>query len=167
MKKIKTLILFVLVISILTGCSALSKITGDDLKTFDLDKLTIEAPKTLSDQSGNSDFEGFDFALADMEIAIIGLFEDPSILEDGDSLTLEEYADMIVYYNELDSEVMTRADEDYLYIVYDATVEDIVFKYLGGMYKTEEGFWFIQIYSEADSFDQETFLSYLDSVSFK
>ena len=146
-----------LVASLLTGCFG-------DTKEFSCQDLTMSVPFTMKDVSGQGEFYKFDFALDSAKIAIFGLREHFSILPDASSMTVREYAEMVIRANNHQAMAIARSNEEYFYFTYEASTDEGTFEYLAGCYKGEDAFWLIQIAAKKADFDKETFLGYLDSV---
>lgn len=173
MKKLTLILVVCLLLSSLNGCGLVGSIAGEVVndvvgsttKTFTVSGVTIEAPSNMEDVSGETGFEDFALALANNEVAIIGLKEQFVDFEGGAEMTLEDYTDLVILANSLDSTVSDRAGEDYQYFTFEAASEGMNFKYLGATFKGSDAFWFIQVYSLVSDFDEAAFLGYLDTLT--
>lgn len=159
MKKFARILVLVLVVVMLTAC-------GESTKTFTCNDLTITVPSKMLDVSSNSDFAGYTFTLDSSKIAIFGIQEtyaDYDVLKDYD---LKSYTDLCIQANGLDCLAVQRATADYYYFEYTANNPDGTYRYMTGCFQSDAGFWIVQVCALATEYDQEAFLSYLDSVSF-
>lgn len=174
MKKLTLILILCLLVGSLNGCGIVGSIAGniagdvindvmsDTTKTFTLDGVTLQGPSNLEDMSDEDEFQGFHFALANDEVAIIGLKE--SFVDFGNigQMILADYTQLILEANEFD--VTVNEGDGYQYFIYEGSNEGMDFKYLGATFQGSDAFWFIQVYSLASDFDETTFLSYLDTV---
>ena len=159
MKNITRIVALVLVMVLLTAC-------GNATKEYTNGDLTMTVPSYMVDSSSDSTFSTYTFALDSSKIAIFGLEEsyaDYPILEEYD---LAGYTDLVILANNLDVQAKERSTADYRYFDYTATTDAGTYRYLVGCYETDAGFWTVQVCSLVTNFELETFLSYLDSVSF-
>lgn len=162
MKKTIRIVALLLAMALLTGCTLLP--SKDSTKSYTCRDLTIEIPSKMKDVSGQEDFSGFTFALDSNEIAIFGLNETFAEYPDLEEYTTKDYADLLIQFYGVNSTVQERSGKDYHYLVYTADTELGEFTYMAGIFRNSNGFWMIQVCSLTTNYDQEAFLSYLDSV---
>ena len=179
MKKISLILALCLLVSSLSGCGLIGSVIGnvagdvvsdvlaDTTKTFSNNELSIDIPVTMSDVSSQTEFKGFDLALANDKVAIIAIKESRSDFETGATMTVETYTDLVLQANQLDKRPVAREGKDYLYFTFDATSEGMNFRYLGATFAADDCFWFVQVYSLVSDFDQSAFLGYLDTLVIK
>ena len=159
MKKFSRIVALVLVALMLTAC-------GASTKEYTNGELTMTVPSYMMDASSDSTFSDYTFALDSAKIAVFGLQESYAeypILEEYD---LESYTELVLEANGLDALAKERSNANYRYFDFTADTGDGVYRYLVGCYETDEGFWTVQVCSLVTDFELETFLGYLDSVSF-
>lgn len=158
MKKTIRVLVLLLVVCMLAGC-------GDSTKTYTCGELSITVPSNMKDVSSQSEFSSYTFTLDSTSLAIFGInetFAAYPVLADYDT---ESYAEFVVSTYNIAATVQDRSG-NYHYFVYTADTEQGEFTYMAGVYKTENGFWMIQVATPTSKYSQETFFSYLDSVSF-
>jgi len=156
MKKTIRIIALLLTLVLLTGC-------GASTKTYTHGDLSMTVPSNMKDVSGKSDFSTFTFALDSSKIAIFGLnetFADYPILE---NYNTEEYAELVIMSYGLNSTVVQRGN--YHYLVYTADTEMGEFTYMAGIFRNAKGFWMVQICTPTGNYNEQTFLTYMDTVS--
>ena len=159
MKKSIRFIALLLVVVMLAGC-------GSSDKTYTCGELTMTVPSYMKDVSSQSDFSAYTFALDSTKVAIFGLQETYAAYSFLDGYSLEDYADAVIQVNGLDAYAASRSNHDYLYFSYSSDTDQGTYKYLAGVYQTEEGFWLIQLAAPVAQYDETAFFAYLDSVSF-
>ena len=160
MKKVLLIITaLLLTAAMLTGCFA-------GTKEYTCQDMTMTVPSNMKDVSDQSDFSSFTFALDSTKIAIFGIKEKFSGFEDGENTTLEEYADIVLSANNLDTYAIERSGGAYMYFRFESDTDDGTYKYLAGVYKGTDAFWLIQIAALTTNYDETAFFEYLDSVSF-
>lgn len=146
MKKVLLLALvFVLSASLLLGCGSL---TGEQTVTCNELQLTI--PGSFEDWSSDSVEEGIAFNYAGRKIGICGIFEDKAYLQEFlPDIDTQSYAELFVETNALISQVGTVDG----IVTFEYTVSgDPSATYLCGVFESQENFWVIQAYCEADDF---------------
>lgn len=162
MKKMIRIFCLMLALCLLAGCA-------QGTKTFTCENLSMDVPSMMKDATGQEGMEAFTFTLDSSTIAIFGLlesFEEYPVLE---PYELDEYADAVIQVNGLSATPAKRSGttEEYYYFTYAGSGDAADYQYLAGVFKTDKGFWMVQIASENAKFDQEAFLGYLDSVRFQ
>ena len=180
MKKVALILTVCLILGCFSGCSLVGNLIGNvagdvvndvmssKTKSFTNKYFTFEGPSNMSDSSSQKEFQNFDIAYSNKDIGFIGIREARSDFSNGDTMTLEEYTQLIMQANNMDKTVQSReGKEPYQYFTYEATSEGLNFKYLGCTFETDDAFWFIQIYSLVSDFEQDTFLGYADTVKFQ
>ena len=159
MKKPIRVLALALVLLMLAGCAG-------GTKTFTCRELTMTVPSSMKDVSGQSGFAGYTFTLDSDKLAIFGLQERYDELPVLEEYTLPGYAELVIRGNGLDCAAALREGEDYLYFAYTYLNEGIEYKYLTGLYQTEEGFWMVQVCAPVSRYDEAACFEYMDSVEF-
>lgn len=157
MRKMVRILALALVMAVLTGCG----------KSFACRDLTMSVPSGLEDVSGQNDFSDYTFALYSDQLAIFGLQESYAEIPVLKDISREQYAELVIKSNDLSCSAETRPDKDYVYFAYTYEAEQTRYKYLTGVYQSEEGFWMIQIVVPLEKYDEGACFAYLDSVEFK
>lgn len=158
MKKVITILaVLLLVTASLTGCFS-------GTKEYTCQDLTMTVPSNMRDVTGGEAWSSYTFTLDSKDVAIFALKEPYTDFEA--DITLEEYADLVIQANDLDTMDIQRSTGDYRYFEYTANLEDGDYRYLTAVYRGKDGFWFVQIAAPILKYDQTTFFGYLDSVKF-
>lgn len=145
-KKGTTIGLMVLIAAVVVGLVVGNLIgKGVTIKTvepkdFSYDKMSI----TLTEEFEKTDMEGFTVAYGSKDVAVFAIKESFSLQEDVGSLTLEEYANIVIEKNNRDATVkekdgLTCFEFDYLN---PETKE--AYRYFAYVYKSEDAFWLVQ-----------------------
>lgn len=160
MKKLLSVsLILAMLLILLTGCDELI-----GTKVFEREGITMNVPSTMVDISTEPEFGQFTFALSNTKHVIFGLEERFSTIEDGENMTLDEYADAVIASNSLDALAIERSGGAYMYFRYESIEDGVTYKYLAGVYKGSNSFWMIQIGCKATDYDETAFFEYLDSV---
>ena len=160
MKKALCLVFALLLTLSLTGCTP--------TKTISSIELTMEVPEDMQDVSQNEDVlgYGFNFAMENQEMFICGLRQDMSDIENGRTMTLEEYTHQLIEQYGLQGRASHGERLDYMYLRFTKPLENGVNEYLCGAYRCDGAFWLIQIVGLTQNFDEADWYDYLDSVEF-
>ncbi len=145
-KKGTTIGLMVLIAAVVVGLVVGNLIgKGVTIKTvepkdFSYDKMSI----TLTEEFEKTDMEGFTVAYGSKDVAVFAIKESFSLQEDVGSLTLKEYANIVIEKNNRDATVkekdgLTCFEFDYLN---PETKE--AYRYFAYVYKSEDAFWLVQ-----------------------
>lgn len=145
-KKGTTIGLIVLIAAIVVG-AVVGDLIGKGVtiktvepKTFSSDKMSI----TLTEEFEKNDMEGFTVAYGSKDVAVFAIKESFSLQEDAESLTLKEYANLVIEKNNRDATVkekdgLTCFEFDYLNPETKET-----YRYFAYVYKSEDAFWLVQ-----------------------
>lgn len=146
MKKIVCMLLCLVMLgSLLTACGE----DSDKLKSYTYDEVTIQVPSSLKEDKDTIEGTGFSFCLSNNSMVVIGLCEDVSIL--GESITEEEYVDMMVQANGLNATL--EKYNGHTLFVYTSDVS-VGFTYVGCCYKHGDEFWTIQAYTPTSAYNK-------------
>lgn len=163
MKKAICLLFAVLMVLSLTGCNPTQTITCVE--------LTMKVPQDMKDVNQSEEIKeyGFTFAMENETLFICGLRQDLVDIENGKSMTLEEYTMQLFQLYGLDGRATygKREGKDYVYLRFNLLLENGLNEYLCGVYKSPGAFWLIQMNSLQEKFDEAQFYTYLDSVTFR
>ena len=164
MKKFLRIVALLLATVLLTGCALIN--VKKPPVSFSCRDMTMNVPDGLKDVTGQSDYSSYAFALDSDDFAVLGineLFADYPKTEEYNTGT---YAQMLNMVYGLNGKIGHREDNDYHYIVYTAEAEMGECTCIAGVFRSDKGFWIIQVLSTTEAYDQEESLSYLDSVKF-
>ena len=163
MKKAICLLFAVLMVLSLTGCN-------DNTQTITCVELNMQVPKDMKDVNQTEEIKeyGFTFAMENERFFICGLRQDFVDIENGRSMTLEEYASQLLTLYGISDRATTgkRESKGYVYLRFNLPLESGMNEYLCGIFKSSGAFWLIQINTTAEKFDETKFLQYLDTVNF-
>lgn len=165
--------LIVLVVSIVIGAvlgygitSIVLEIRNSAEKAFDTGEMTI----TLTEGFTEEMVTGYDAAFSSNHVNVIAIKEVPEKNSLAHNCTTAEYAQMVIYSNELtDSEVMS--DNGLTYFVYDGTAgaSGKTYRYHVYVYKTDDAFWLVHFAVNVRKIDKyaDNVPKWAASVSFK
>ena len=169
-KKGTTIGLMVLIAAVVVGLVVGNLIgKGVTIKTvepkdFSYDKMSI----TLTEEFEKTDMEGFTVAYGSKDVAVFAIKESFSLREDVGSLTLKEYANIVIEKNNRDATVkekdgLTCFEFDYLN---PETKE--AYRYFAYVYKSEDAFWLVQfaVLKENSDIYEEKIGEWAKSVEF-
>lgn len=159
MKKTIRILSLILMLCLLVGCA-------QGTKTYTCENLTMEVPSQMKDITGQEGMEGFTFTLDSTTVAVFGLLESYEDYPALESYELKDYADAVIQVNSLTAEPVQR-NGGYYYFTYNGSGDAEDYRYIAGVFKTDTGFWMVQIAASSAKFDQEAFLGYLDTVQFQ
>lgn len=154
--------LIVLIAAIIVGAVAGYLISSNlftnptpEKKTFSSDGMTI----TLTDAFEKVDIQGYTVSYGSEKAAVFSLKEEFSLLEGFENYTLEQYGDMVIQNNGLDSCELKTA-EGLTYFEYDFTNTDTneTYHYFTYVYKTNDAFWtvsFTLLKQDTDDYAQQ------------
>ena len=150
MIKIKKICLVVLCVFLLTGfcsCGFLAKAKDKD---FSKAGMTI----TLTDQFTEQENVSQTVYYVSLTSIVTGLKEETKIFEDAGygSLTLKEYAELVIKGNSLNSQVSEK--DGLTYFTYEKSVSGKDYKYYATVFKGADAFWLIQFGCEQKNFDK-------------
>ena len=161
MKKAICLVFAVLMVLSLTGCNATKEITNIEL-IMDVPEDMVD----VSDSEGVSLY-GFNFAMENEQIFICGLRQDKSDIDNGRTMTLEDYVHQLLELYGLEGRATHAERLDYIYLRFTLPLESGVNEYLCGAYQCEDAFWLIQMNGTTNNFNESQWFDYLDSVHFR
>ena len=123
------------------GVTKLMLNKAPEAKTFSSHGMTI----TLTDEFEVLDKEGFTASFDSKKAGVFALKEEFSLFEGFGDNTVEEYAEMVIWVNGLDS-VEVRTDNGLTGFEYDYTHPEIdaTLHWFSYVYKTNDAFWLVQ-----------------------
>lgn len=159
--------LFIAVLSIVTAIACLFGIAGcASAKTFEKAGMQITLTSKFTEKeyiSMTAYYESADAIVTVVkesftDVASAGL----------EINTLDEYTDVVLSNNGLNSSKLTRENQEYIYFTYEKSVSGKDFYYLATTHKSSDAYWLIQFACVKDKKEQftETFLGYADSITF-
>ena len=143
---------------VICGCSCFNK-----TKTYSAHGMSI----TMSDDFYEKNLVSATYYLESSDSIMIAIKEEfQEVLPE--STTIEEYTDMVLENNYLNTNINSRANEEYKYFTYEKTVSGKEFFYLATTHKTADAFWLIQFACVEDDKDdfEDKFLEWADSITF-
>ena len=159
MKKALPIFLAVLLtVSLLAGCSG--------TKEFTYQELTMDVPFGMIDVSGDENVAAYSFALDSRKTAVFGLREEKALFADAGITSLDQYAELLLSVNELDTLVVDRSNYPYKYLRYEKQLDDGIYKYLTAVFESEDAYWMIQYAARITDYDETAYFKYLDTVRF-
>lgn len=146
MRKGITLILSaILLLTLFAGCK------GTAPKQFSEDGFTLTLTQVYLDYTEEDDERPFFYG--NTKMGVVGLREDRSYMEEiYPGMTLEQYAQLTVELNELDTAVQMKDGTPYF--IYKADADGENYTYLATLYETEDSFWSVQVYCKSADFPQ-------------
>lgn len=158
MKKILYIIIILLGAFLLSGC--------ESQKEFTIDDLTITLPKEFEQK----EMDGYLAYLESKEVGITFLEENFTDLEtiglNKDS-TLEDYANAVKESNNANYEI--KEGNNYLYFIYDNTVDETTYHYMSNVFKSDDEFYLITFFcfkEDTEKYESE-FIKWADSIKLK
>ncbi|MCH5197784.1 MAG: hypothetical protein J1E34_02655 [Oscillospiraceae bacterium] len=110
-------------------------------KTFSSDGISI----TLTDEFRKSNLGNFTVTFDSKDVAVFALEESFSLVEGFEEYTLEQYADLVIEANGLDSsEIKTSDGLTYFEYEFTNTQTKETYRYFSFVYKTNDAFWMVQ-----------------------
>lgn len=140
--------LLVLIIAIIVGltigCSVgfgLFSCVSHNAKTFSSNGMTI----TLTDEFWETNVANYTVAYDSENVAVFALQEPFTLAEGFGEISLEQYADLVIQTNYLDSVEINTVD-GLTYFAYEFTNPETndVYQYFSYVYKTDDAFWLVQ-----------------------
>ena len=111
---------------------------GNDPKTFTDEGMSI----VLTEGFKSTSVDGYNFAFESRDAVVFGLKEPFTLMEGFENYTIEEYGQLIIDNNELDSGLQTKDGTTYL--TYTGDVDGTQYHYTAYLYKAGDAFWMIQ-----------------------
>lgn len=154
----KRLVAALLLLCLLTlaGC----KMFTPSPKEFSKAGMTI----TLTDEFVESENISYTAYYASPKIAVFALKEEFTYFENPDEISLDEYTEMVIANNGMDTEVKHHGDTPYF--EFEKTINGKEIHYLAMTYRGADAFWLIQFSSEVKDYSSlsDDILSYAESV---
>ena len=149
-KTLSICIVFVLLITLLTGCSfnlrfGLSSAPKE--KTFSKSGMSI----TLNESFYEKEYVSYTSTYESQKIVVFTLKEEFSYFG-GVDYSLEEYADLVIYANNLTATVKTK--DNLTYFTYEKEVSGKNYCYTAFVYKAADAYWLIQFACEKNQADK-------------
>ena len=137
MKKTLSFILIAIMLFSFTGCFNLAS-----EKVFEKSGMEI----TLTSKFYEKDHVSYTSIYESSDIAVFTLKEEFSLIPGSSKYTLDNYADLVIKANQIDTEI--EHEDDLTYFSFDKTVNGKDFVYFGFVYKGTDAFWLIQFACE-------------------
>jgi len=162
--KRKGIIIFLVCIAIGVVIGLLPSILSKpEAKTFTSDGMTI----TLTDEFAKEYFDGYTVCYTSKKAVVIALRE--GFYEyggDASRYTLNEYGNLVLETNNLDSELKTS--DGLTYFEYSRMSDGVKYAYFAVVYKADDAFWLVQFSTTQKNMDKlkPTFIEWANSVEF-
>lgn len=164
--------LLMLIISIVVGAiagyfitSALLSNKTPDAKTFSSNGMSI----TLTDEFREADMENSTVTYDSKNVAVFVIKEGFTFVNNFEDYTLEQYADLVIKSNGLNSDEVKTVD-GLTYFEYNFTNPETndTYRYFSYVYKTNDAFWLIQFAALKENADEyaEQITEWAKSVEF-
>ncbi|HRX13405.1 MAG TPA: hypothetical protein P5087_00040 [Eubacteriales bacterium] len=165
MKKTKLISLCLVFVILLFAFSA----CGDEeilTETFTYGEFSIVLPLGFSEDQETADEAGLTYVLTNDVEYLCGVIESKQSLANYgyEISSLAEYAAVITDLYGTDAQI--QQNDDYYYIVYEASAEGFDFKYLTCFFENDSAYLSVTYYTFFSLFNLEKAHSYMDGVSF-
>jgi hypothetical protein len=165
MKKILSLITSLCIFLSLFGCSEVGEL--DDTKVYSDNGMSITLPNSFYKKelaSVTNYYESEDAIVTALKESLTDL-ETIDITSDS---SLEDYTKKVLENNNLDSEIYTGVNENYMYFTYEKETSGKDFYYMGVTYKSDDAFWLLNFacVDSNKSKYSDTFLTWANTVEF-
>ena len=157
MKKITSIFLALLMVAgcfALIGCDAIESALNPAEKTFTKDSFSI----TLNEDFYEKEYISFDYYLESQEVIVAVTKESFSLLQDAGiatNISLKEYGELSILYNEFDGDKPSVVEEDGLtYFTYESTQDGDEFFYTCYLFKGTDAYYMINMMCFADKQDE-------------
>ncbi len=156
MKKLFRFIpLLLIAVLIFSACSATPK-------SFTVDALSIDLTSAFDRDDSVSEDQDAVFISNDLVVTVLS--ESFNRLGIDDSFTKDDYAELVIMTNGLNSAVMHK--EQYTYFIYEASADGEDYKYLAVIFKSDDAFYMVQFAALSSDFEPllEDIWEYIGSV---
>lgn len=137
-----------------------------EAKTFSSNGLQI----TLTDQFSETDAQNYTFCYESKNVIVFALREDFNLLDGFENYTLEQYGELVLKNNNIDSSVKLENDNGLTYFQYSYKVPTLntSYHYYTVLYKAPDAFWMVQFATLDKDFEQyqQTIIDWAKSVEF-
>lgn len=165
-KKIKhvagIVLLFCMVLS-LAACSV--DVRTAEAKTFTSEGMTI----TLTEGFREKSVSGYTVGYNSSKVGVLALREEFTAIENGASITLEDYAQQVLKNNQDRVSVDKVEQSDGLtYMEYTATSDSREYRYFVTMFKSSDAFWLVQFFCKSSEYAEyrSYFVGWAKTVTF-
>ena len=162
MKKLLIVLLAVWMAVAMVSCAGKDPRDGE-AKTFSVDGLSI----TLTDGFREKDVDGYNKGYDSAKMGVLVLKEAFADIPGAESLTLDDYAEMVLENNQgKASEVKTSDGLTYMEYVAESSGQE--YGYLVVMYRSADAFWLVQFFSKSADFNEyrPSFINWAKTVTF-
>lgn len=165
--------IFILCICIVIGAVAgffitnsLFQSTSSEPKEFSKEGMTI----TLTNQFREISQDGYTTCYDSQNVAVFVLKEEFSLVEGFDKYTLNEYGDLLITNNNLDSSVKLQNNDGLTYFEYQSSNPETkdINHYFSVIYKTSDSFWMIQFATLEKNYNnnKQTIIDWAKNIEF-
>lgn len=164
-KKGNLILIFSVILGLLIGLApTLGRIaTANAAQEFSGSGMTITLTKAFDEAS----YQGYTQCYESREAVVFMLKEEFALVPGFEDYTLEEYAELVLYANDFDSEIKT--ENGVMYFTYTSTPDGTPFYYMATLHKSGDAFWLIQFAAPESMMDKyhPLFLEWAASVEFE
>lgn len=122
-----------------------------DAKAFSSNGMTI----TLTDEFKETNIGKYTVAYDSKNVAVFALKEAFALVDGFEQYTLEQYADLVIQSNHLDStEIKTVGELTYFEYSFTNPETNHVYQYYSYVYKADDAFWLVQFAISNESIDE-------------
>ena len=118
---------------------------SNEPKTFRDEGMSI----VLTEGFKTTSVDGYNFAFEARDAIVFGLKEPFTLMEGFENYTVEEYGQLIIDNNEMDSQLQTK--DGITYLTYTGDVDGTQYHYTAYLYKAGDAFWMIQFATTAEN----------------
>lgn len=147
-----------IIVGLIVGCLiGFGSVLGQkpEAKTFSSDGMTI----TLTNEFYETDIEGYTVTYDSKNVGVFVLKEEFTLAEGFENYSLEEYADLVIENNNLESsEIKTGEGLTYFEYEFVNSETNDTYRFFSYVYKTDDAFWLVQfalLNKNVDSFSQQ------------
>lgn len=154
-KLLHSIPLLLIAVFVFSACSATPE-------TFKVDALSIDLTSAFERDDSASEDQDAVFISNDLIVTVLS--ESFNRLGVDDSFTRDDYAELAIMTNGLNSTVMHK--DQYTYFIYEASANGEDYKYLATVFKSDSAFYMVQFAALSSDFEPllEDIWEYIESV---
>lgn len=164
MKKYIKAMVVLLAVSLLCGCSFVGRLGTAEEKVFSKAGMSI----TLTEDFKEQDIVSQTAVYASAKYIVMALKEEYRLFEEiGDSLSLEEYAQLVFENNQINADIEEK--DGLVYFTYENEANGRDFTYFAVVMKGPDAYWMFQFACDSSQYEdsQEQFVRWAKTVEFE